>query len=166
MARSQATRVAVDVTIELAIVFLLWCLFVSKIERAEFFAGIAAAVIATFADQVVKNKDVINFRPKLRQLLWIFTEPYYAITGTWAIFKALARKLLGKPSEAQFRAVTLDTGGDDPQSQAQRVLMIEYMTMTPTFIVVGIDCERHEMLLHEISPTPTPLIAKALGALE
>ena len=166
MAKSNATRIAVDASVEFLTIFALWVLFVSKIDAAEFYLGIGVALVGSVADQVVKNQDVIEFRPRLKHVMLIWTEPYYAITGTASIFKALARHFLGKKSEAQFRFVAYAAGGDDAESQARRALMAAYMSIPPNFIVVGIDCEHDGILVHQVSPTPTPLIAKQLGALE
>jgi multisubunit Na+/H+ antiporter MnhE subunit len=166
MAASRLTRRITVSAVEYVYLFMLWMLCVSKIDRLEIILGLVAAAIGTAADQVVKQIDPGRFRWKVKQTLLIFWEPWYAIDGTAAIFKAFARKLLGKRSEAQFKAVALDAGGDDPESQARRALMIAYMTIPPNFIIIGIDCKRNKMLVHQVSPTPTPLIAKKLGARE
>lgn len=166
MARAKANRIAADTAVEFALLFLLWMLFVSQIKRAEVYVGIAVALVGALADQLVKHEDAISFRPRLSQALLIFSEPYYAITGSAALLKALWRKFTGKPSEAQFRAIAYDAGGDDPQSQARRCLTVAYLTIPPNSIIVAIDRERGQMLVHQISPTPTPLIARKLGALE
>lgn len=166
MTRSNTARLAVDASVEFIYLFVLWALFVSKIERAEMYTGLAVALIGTVADQIVKQQDVISFHPKVKQLLLGFLEPYYAITGTASVFKALGRKVMGLPSEAQFRAVAYDAGGDDPQSQARRALTVAYLTIPPASVVVGIDRERGNFLVHEITRTGTPWIAKQLGALE
>lgn len=166
MARSNTARVAVDVSVEFVYLFALWLLFVSKIERAEMYTGLAVALVGTLADQIVKQQDVISFRPRLKQLVLAIMEPYYVITGTASVFKALARRLAGLRSEAQFRAVGYDAGGDDGTSQARRALTVAYLTIPPASIVVGIDREDDQMLIHLISPAPTPIIAKKLGALE
>jgi hypothetical protein len=60
--------------------------------------------------------------------------------------------------------VPFDSGGDDPESAARRALAIMYTTIPPNFVVVGIDRKKNLMLVHQVSPTPTPLIAKRLGA--
>jgi multisubunit Na+/H+ antiporter MnhE subunit len=166
VAASNAAKTGGLVLVEYAYLVLLWMLFVSHPSRGELYAGVAVAIVGTVADWVVKRQESAKFRPKLAQLALVFWEPWYALTGTAAIMKALARKLLGKPSEAQFRAVAIDAGDDDAESHARRALMVAYITLTPMSIVVGIDCDQKKMLVHQISPAPTPLIAKRLGAME
>jgi Multisubunit Na+/H+ antiporter, MnhE subunit len=166
VAASTPAKTGGLVLFEYGYLVLLWMLFVSNPSRGEFYAGAAVALAGTIADWVVKRQEFAKFRPRLAQLALVLWEPWYALTGTAAILKALARKLLGKPSEARFRAVAIDAGGDDAESHARRALLVAYITLTPMSIVVGIDCDQKKMLVHEISPTPTPRIAKKLGALE
>ena len=142
----------------------LWMIFVSMPKLDELLVGIGAALIAAFADGVVKAKRFATFYPHLKSMALVFWEPWYALDGTAAIFAALAKHLMGKKSEAQLRAVPFNSGGDDPESAARRALAIMYTTIPPNFVVVGIDRDKDLMLVHQVSPTPTPLIAKRLGA--
>ena len=142
----------------------LWMIFVSMPKLDELLVGIAAALIAAFADGVVKAKKFATFYPHLRSMLLVFWEPWYALSGTAAIFVALGRRLLGKKSEALLRAIPFDAGGDDAESAARRALAVMYTTIPPNFVVVGIDRDKNLMLVHQVSPTGTPLIAQRLGA--
>lgn len=151
-------------SIEFLFLVGLWMLFVSSMQLAEFTAGIAAAALGAVADGVVKSQRLAQFRPRLKWL-WLFAwEPWYALTGTAAIFWALARRLAGKKSEAQLRVVSFRAGGDDSEAAARRALAITLTTIPPNFIVVGIDKQQNFMLVHQVSPTGTPLITKKLGA--
>jgi multisubunit Na+/H+ antiporter MnhE subunit len=147
-------------------VFLLglWMLFVSNTHASEAVVGVVAAAIGVIADAVVKRRRLVGFFPNLRWISLIFWQPWYAIDGSWAIFVALFKRLIGKESDALFRAVKFDLGGDDDQSETRRALAIAYMTMPPNFVVLGFDREKDLLLVHQVSPTPTPLIAKKLGA--
>lgn len=144
----------------------LWMIFVSMPKLDELLVGLGASLISAFADGVVKAKKFASFYPHLKSMVLVFWEPWYALTGTAAIFAALAKHLMGKKSEAELRAVPFDGGGDDPESAARRALAIMYTTIPPNFVVLGIDRGKNLMLVHQVSPTPTPLIAKRLGAKE
>jgi multisubunit Na+/H+ antiporter MnhE subunit len=157
-------RAALISTAEFFFLIALWMIFVSLPKLDELLVGIAASIISAVADGVVKAKKFATFYPHLKSMVLVFWEPWYAITGTAAIFAALVKHLMGKKSEAQLRAVPFDSGGDDPESAARRALAIMYTTIPPNFVVVGIDREKNLMLVHQVSPTPTPLIAKRLGA--
>jgi multisubunit Na+/H+ antiporter MnhE subunit len=163
MQRSIARTVLIS-TPEFVFLLGLWMLFVSNTHASEAVAGIFAAAIAAFADAVVKERKLVGFFPNLRWLSLIFWQPWYAIDGTWAIFVALFKRLIGKESDAIFRAVKFDLGGEDDESETRRALAIAYMTMPPNFVVIGFEREKGLLFVHQVSPTPTPLIAKKLGA--
>jgi multisubunit Na+/H+ antiporter MnhE subunit len=151
-------------SIEFLFLLGLWMLFVSSMQLAEFTAGIGGAALGAVADGLVKSKRFAKFRPRLKWL-WLFAwEPWYVLTGSAAIFWALARRLAGKKSEAQFRVVPFRAGAEDRESVARRALAISTISISPETIVVGIDRERNFMLLHQIMPAATPEIARRLGA--
>ena len=142
----------------------LWMIFVSMPKLDELLVGIGASLISAFADGVVKAKKFATFYPHLRLLALVFWEPWYALKGTGAVLRAFARRLQGKGSKSQFRAVPFSSGGQDPQSAARRALATILTTISPDTVVIGIDREKHLLLLHEISPAETPLITCRLGA--
>jgi multisubunit Na+/H+ antiporter MnhE subunit len=151
-------------SIEFLFLLGLWMLFVTSTQLAEFTAGLGAAALGAVGDGLVKSKRFAKFRPRLKWL-WLFAwEPWYVLTGSAAIFWALARRLAGKKSEAHFRVVPFRADGDDSEAAARRALAITLTTIPPNFIVVGIDKERNFMLVHQVSPTGTPLVTKKLGA--
>ncbi len=144
----------------------MWLLFVSNLHISDLLVGVAAAAIATTADEVVKSQHFVRFRPRLSWLLMVFWEPWYVLTGTASIWWALARKLVGRKSEALFKAIAFDTGRDDSKSAARRALAIILTTIPPNFVVIGIDRDSQRMLIHQVSPTSTPLVTRKLGAKE
>jgi multisubunit Na+/H+ antiporter MnhE subunit len=142
----------------------LWFLYTSTLEFWELIAGLAAAMLATIAAAVVWGEAFERFSPRPAWLLYFLTEPWYAIEGSWALLRALLRRVLGKKSEAHFKVVSLDAGGDDYESRARRALITVLTTIPPNFVVIGIDRARGLMLIHQVSPTGTPWVAKQLGA--
>jgi hypothetical protein len=159
-------RVLLIGSLESAFLFLLWMLFVSQLRWHEACLGLAAVVLGRIAGARVKAQHFAPFQARLRWLalgLWV---PWYALTGTAAIMKALVRHLMGCRSEAQFRALRYDYGGDDAVSSAKRALFTVYMTIVPNFIVVGIDHHSRLALIHQVSPGETPRIGRLLGAAE
>jgi Na+/H+ ion antiporter subunit len=150
--------------VDFAILFGLWAAFVSNPTLPEMLAGLAGALIGTVANALVRQKRLVSLFPRPQWLAYFVTEPWYVIDGSWQIFLALLKRLAGKESEAQFRAVEFDPGGDDDESQARRALAITYTTIPPNFVVLGIDRVKRLMLVHQVSPTGTPWIAKKVGA--
>jgi multisubunit Na+/H+ antiporter MnhE subunit len=150
--------------IEFLFLLGLWMLFVSSTQLAEFAAGIGAAALGAVGDGLVKSKGFAKFRPRVKWL-WLFAwEPWYVLRGSAAILWALARRLVGKRSQALFRVVPFRSGRDDSESAARRALAVAEVSISPDTIVVGIDLDREFMLLHLIAPAPTPKLARRLGA--
>jgi multisubunit Na+/H+ antiporter MnhE subunit len=151
-------------SIEFVFLLVLWMLFVSQLQGAELVIGLFAAGIGAVADGVVKAHRFAKFQPRA-QWVWMFSwEPWYVLTGSAAILWALARQLVGKKSEAQFRVLGFRAGGNDSKSAARRALALTLTTIPPNFIVVGIDKEKNFMLIHQVSPTGTPLVTQRMGA--
>lgn len=151
-------------SIEFVFLLGLWMLFVSQLQPAEFVAGVAAALLGAIGDGVVKSKRLAKFGPRPAWLWLLSWEPWYVLTGTIVILRALARRLSGKRTEAEFRALRFRAGGDDAESAAQRALAITAISISPDTIVVGVDRKREFMLLHLIAPRPATKLARKLGA--
>ncbi|HZU42859.1 MAG TPA: hypothetical protein VE994_09320, partial [Terriglobales bacterium] len=109
--KSFDVRAALISSAEFFFLLGLWMIFVSVPKLDELLVGIGASLISAFADGVVKAKKFATFYPHLKTMVLVFWEPWYALTGTAAIFAALAKHLMGKKSEAQLRAVPFDGGG-------------------------------------------------------
>ncbi len=145
----------------------LWFLYTATPKLPELLAGIAAALIATVATALVQGQNFARFRPKLKWLLLFLLEPWYVMTGSWDIFVALIKRILGMKSEAQLKAVHFDAGAaEDSNDAARRALAIALTTIPPNFIVIGIDIKGDLMLIHQVSPSATPFVAKRVGAKE
>ena len=151
---------------EFCILAVLWMLLVSQMKLTEFWLGLAVALVASVADAVVKSQRLVDFLPHPGWLSLIFLEPWYAIEGTWEILLALAERIAGKPSQAILKVIEFSPGGDDKASQARRAIAITYFTIPPNFVVLGIDRDRGLMLVHQVSASGVPFIAKRLGAKE
>jgi len=161
---SRHPSLAVAWVVEFAFLMMLWILFTTSTKTSEVLIGLPAAALAAFADGVIKSHESTRFRPRWSWVLLIFWEPWYLLTGTAQILAALARQMLGHRPEAQFKLVRFNPGGDDEESHARRALATLYMTIPPNFVVIGIDRVKRYMLVHQVLPTPTPEIAKRLGA--
>ena len=151
---------------EFLLLWGLWMGLVSNPHRSEMLAGLAAAAVAAVADAVVKTHKLVQFVPRISWLALIFLEPWYVLQGTWKIFVALARRLLGRHSEAELKAVRFDPGSDDDASQARRALAITYISLPPQSYVLGIDRKRGLMLAHHIAPAPASFLERKLGVKE
>lgn len=152
--------------VEFVLLLGLWMLFVSLLQTNEFVAGMAAALLGAIADAVVKATDFARFRPRFRHVLLVFVTPWYVVRDTVVVFWVLAKKLAGVPLQSSLKVIPFAAGEDSVEDNARRALATGYSTISPNTIVLGIDCERNLLLLHEISPSETSWMLKQLGARE
>lgn len=150
--------------VEFLFLVLLWAIFVSKVSSHEYAIGIAAALIATTADWVVKAENFAPFRPRTRWLVLLSWEPWYILKGAVIAFRQLARQLTGQQPDSQFRAVPYRFGGKTDVAAARRALFEAYLTISPDTIVVGIDRDRQIALLHQFGTQDVPELGYRLGA--
>ncbi|MFB3917111.1 MAG: hypothetical protein ACE14M_10305 [Terriglobales bacterium] len=147
-----------------AIFLGLWFLYTNTPKLPELLAGAGAAALAATGSAIVQGQHFARFAPKPKWLALFLTEPWYVITGSKAIVWAMFKKLAGKGSEAQLKAVAFQAGGEDPESAARRALAIALTTIPPNFVVIGIDKQQNTMLIHQVAPSGTPWVTKQLGA--
>ncbi|MFC4453880.1 Na+/H+ antiporter subunit E [Deinococcus sonorensis] len=148
---------------ELAVLFGVWLLFVSKLERAESLIGLVAAGLAALMTAVVRGTDLARFCPPVRTLLQLWRVPLAVVSDTFTVFRALFATLLGKPLPGRISSVRFDPGGDDARSAARRALAVGALTTAPNSIVIEIDRQRGLLMVHELVPAD---VASTLRALE
>ena len=143
--------------------FCLWLLFVNTTRMHELWLAAAASVVAASGAEVVRAQPFADFRPRLRWLLQAWREPWYIVQGCAVIFWVLIKHFF-RPESSVLREVVFDPGGSDRASAARRALAITYTTVPPNFLVLGIDFDKHVMLVHQVRETETPTMTRNLGA--
>ncbi len=138
-------------------------IFTSNLSWQEFAIGVVAAAVGAVGDAIVKSEGLAKFRPRARWILLIFWEPWYVLKGTWLVFSELVRPLGGKRLRGKSHAVPFQYGGQDDASAARRAILAAYVTVSPDSIVVGLDPEKHLVLLHQLGTDEIPELARRLG---
>lgn len=150
--------------VEWGFLVVLWMLFVSQWKKDEFLIGIAVAFVGAVADAIVKAEGLAKFSPKAEWVLLILWTPYYVAQGVWATLKAFCAEFFGRSPQSRFIAKPYKPAkSQDATSSAKRALATAYLTIPPNSIVVGIDGEHEQVLMHEIVPEPTSRMAQKLG---
>jgi multisubunit Na+/H+ antiporter MnhE subunit len=145
--------------------FGLWLLLVEKLTPDELGVGAFCALLAGAATEVVWGEHLASFAAKPRMFAQVWRLPWIALSDTWAIFVVLALHLFTREkASSQLRTVRFDPGRDDPHAGARRALAIALTTMTPQFVVIGIDDEEGTMLYHQIRKGEVPEMTRRLGA--
>ena len=153
-------------TILSALWFGAWLLLVEKFEPAELVAGAICALIAAVASELAYGTHLNKFTGNLPALVQAHHLPWLMMTGTVEIFAVLFRHLFTRrKAQSLMLACDFDAGAtDDPNDAMRRALAIGYTTMTPNFIVIGIDQKKGRMLYHQIARSDVPKMTQKLGA--
>ncbi len=147
------------------IFYAAWVLFVARLEAGELLVGVPVAALGATASQLVWESRLARFIPRLRWMAEGWRLPLYMFTGTWEILLVLARHLFTrKKAESLLLAVPYESPGDEEHATLIQALAIGYTTMTPNFVVVGIDTERKLLLYHQLKKSDVLEMTKNLGA--
>ncbi len=150
----------------LPVFYLFWIIFVGTFALHELLIGVIGAVLASIGLSVIDYYYPARFSPKLIELLSLWRLPWYLVSGTWEIAAVAAKDLIGvSPAKSLFRIVRFAAGEeDDPHATARRVLAVIFTTITPNFIVLGVNTRDQNLLFHQIERSSVPKMTQSLGA--
>ena len=147
-----------------SVLFVIWMLYVDKTEWAELALGAGAAVAAATASEAVRAEEHPRFLPHIRWMLHFWRVPYDILRDcamvTW---KLLALSVRFRRPHGKFLAIPFHAGGDNHRDAARRTLAIEFSTMSPNSIIIGIDRRRNVLLFHQLVDDTMPKVAYILG---
>jgi hypothetical protein len=163
---SKVARSSAKLLTTSAVFYAIYLLYASTLAPTELVVGIGATVVSTIAAGVFGATGIVQFRPRLRDLLQCWRIPWYSVEGTVELFRALARQLFTtQGAQSLVRAVPFAVGkDDDPQAIARRALAVAYTTMTPNFIVFGVARNQALLLYHQVLSGPVLKMTINLGA--
>jgi multisubunit Na+/H+ antiporter MnhE subunit len=144
---------------------LLWVLVTSTFQGAELVAGAIASVLSAVAVEAVRERERFVFRPRLRWVRRAFVIPARVVADTWLLTVALVRHVSGsKRVRGAFVAVPFRHGEPgDPEDSARRALVVAGLSVAPNSVVVGVDDERDEVLVHQLVPDAAGLLRDVGG---
>jgi hypothetical protein len=143
---------------------LFWTACVASFDAHELMIGIPATVVSTAFCLFVVRKLDLRFRPRLAELAEIWRVPWYVTVDVAQIVWVLLLDLFGKPAPSLFRAASWRENEESGRGTARRVLATAYTTISPNFIVVGIDRDHGRMLFHQLMKSRVPVMLQRLGA--
>ena len=133
---------------------LLWLAFVDTFARQEVIAGLVAAAVAATAAELVRSQELVRFRLDPRWLRGLPGLPWQVLRDTWLLTVALWRHCTGHPVRGVFRVVPFPSEADDNRSAARRALVTVLVSVAPNTVVVGVEGDEGELLVHELVPQP------------
>jgi hypothetical protein len=159
-----ARRRAAEWGFHLATGYAVWIALTQRLAPSEVVVGAPVAILAAVASHLVWSQNGATFAGTGRLLLTGWQVVPYAVTGTLEILGVLARKLAGRPAPSLLCSARFDVGGAGPRAQARRALAIAYTSMTPNFIVLGVDREHGLLWYHQLERSDVPDMTRKLGA--
>lgn len=161
---SPSLNFAIRCLIEWFIALALWLCFTFSLSAAEFLIGAACATLTVIAFELVLRAQPFCFRPTPAMLGQIVKLPGLILNGLAALLIVLWNRMRGAPGESLFRLVPFRATGSTPKEAAQRALVTSFSTTPPNSIVVGIDRNRQQILLHQVKKTAPPEVIRNLEA--
>lgn len=144
----------------------LWLVLVSSsVSAHELFVGCAS--VAATAIVVVRVARAMRVRVCLhpKDLAQALRVPLCIGKGVAEVTLVLVRDLAGiAQADNLFRVCRFESSEHDCTLRGRTVLAVALTTMSPNFIVLGVDMARSQMLFHQIKRSAVPDMTKALGA--
>jgi len=134
----------------------LWVMIDDSLQFDELLAGAGAAAIAAVAAELIGYQASVRYR--VRPGWWLAAEilrlPAEVVRDTVTVFGALARMLVtGQAPEGGYAELPTGDPADEkggPPSEAGRVLLTGVRSFAPNTFVLGIDDERHALVVHRL----------------
>lgn len=155
-------RVLSELLLEWAALLLLWFLFVYQFSMSELLVGAVASALGVLALQVTLRAVPFCFQPKFRWLLQAWRLPAMIAEDLWILLNEFARRLLGRRSRSLLELVKFGVNGDNCRASAQRALAVLFVSTSPNSIVLHIDRETGDMLVHTLKPQSVPPLVSKL----
>jgi multisubunit Na+/H+ antiporter MnhE subunit len=141
---------------------LLWLLFVFQISTSELVVGASASALTVLALQTAFRSEDLCFQPRFRWLVQVWRLPALIVEDLLILLKAITRHLARKPSRATFQLSRFNSSGDDCRASARRTLAVLFLSIPPNSVILDLDPDRANMLLHVLEPAPVPKLADKL----
>lgn len=150
--------------VSVMLAFIAWLALVGNVSGQEIVLGAAGAIATSVLSAFVLRQMGIPLRIRISdaiQLLWI---PWYLVDGASEILSVLFKDFAAiEKAQSLFRAVGYECLSG-PRGFMRRALAVAGTTVTPNFIVIGIDTRRELLLFYQIQRSGIPRITKNLGA--
>jgi multisubunit Na+/H+ antiporter MnhE subunit len=134
----------------------LWLLFVGTAARAELYAGMAAAAVAAAALELTRRAGLLAFRVDMRRVLGSWRLPLEIVADVGTVLFLLGRAAVRRSSmSGSFVRIPTDIGGRGRRAAWRRAFAESAGTLGPNRIVVDVDSEGGEALVHALEARRT-----------
>jgi hypothetical protein len=130
---------------------LFWLLLVGTVQDVEVVAGLCAAAIGATAAEVVRSQGLLRFRVERRWLRLVWKPLRRVVPDFFVVLAALVR-----PSRGRFVRIEFPTGGRRAVDAGRRAFAVLGPSLAPNRLVVDVDPESGEALVHDLVPSSAP----------
>lgn len=129
--------------------FGFWLLLVDTHEEAQLLVGAGVAILAATISELVRRQRIaaVRMRPAWLTRLW---RP--AATVPRDLVRLAAAVPRGRQRPGLLRALPFDGDVEDPTDNGRQALAELAGSFSPNTIVIGVDAERHLLLVHQLLP--------------
>lgn len=161
---TDTARHAVQAIFLSAALMFFWLICVGDLNRNDIWLGVGATAVSVAFSLFVVRTLPLEFRPSFRDLIQIWRLPWYMAVDVTQVLLVLAADLAGRRAPSLFRSTPWHVVAKDGHEVAKRTLAIAYTTVSPNFVIIGIDVRRHQLFFHQLKKTEVPLMTQHLGA--
>jgi len=137
-----------------------WLLTLSSVNTPELVtavvAGLPCAVLAVLARRAVRGP----LAPRAAWLRWLLPVPVAVVADSARVLGVAAGALVGRRiPEGDLRRVALPRDADDSAWQNRQAATVVLGTASPGSVVLDIDPDSGEALVHELASGPPDVVA-------
>lgn len=147
-----------------ALLLAVWVLLVAGLKLHEMLVGIACVVLSLLIVAQTTAQQDLPVHLEVRDIAQVWRLPWYIVQGCLNISWLLIKDLAGQRVGSFYRSAGFRTSKRDPEAIGRTSLATLYTTVSPNFIVIGIDPAQSLLLFHQIERTEVLDMTRALGA--
>lgn len=160
---TKASRFAVQTAVQIVTLAVFWIACVATFHVHEMIVGIAAVTLSVAFCVWIVHTLPLEFRPTLRDLAQIRHLARSIATDLVQVTSILVRDFAGHPAPSHFLSAPWSAVANTGRDTARRALAVAYTTVSPNCIIIGIDCGRRQILVHELQPSGLSRMTRSLG---
>jgi multisubunit Na+/H+ antiporter MnhE subunit len=135
----------------------VWLLLVDNPALPELLTGVVAAAIGATGTELVRARRIARLRPRARWLTRVGRPVARAPRDLLLVIGAVARQVAKRePRRGRILVVPFEHGGEDERAHARRALAEAFGSFAPNTIVIGVDDDRDEIVVHELVRSGDP----------
>lgn len=152
--RPWGSTAAVAAVLSFGLLFWLWTLLVGAIDLQDVLAGLVTAAVATGVGWLAtrQGRAIPRFAP--RDLVELARMAPLVFTETAEVYAAAARHATGRPIGSRTRTVGTDVRSGGWPGARRSAVVAALQSFTPGRIVIELDTESGEALVHELHARP------------